>query len=233
MFGLSRDTGSVRWFRRAALCVAIVLAVATSACSNNAAALRAAKQRAARAEAQRDALEKRVTALEAQLASATSTPTASTAESVTPPATPPTKQTPKPVTTVRQFAFIKTVQVSHGLLLPPAVSRYIVTADYAQFLTGEAAAKAATKAGEESPPPNDYYIVNANKRLRSLRVATKATVTAINAAGASPESPVRWTFTQFVSKFGSASSEDAIRTVPYWLSIRNGVIVKIEEQYLP
>jgi len=233
MFRHSRDNGSPHKLRRLALCVGIVLAVSASGCSNNAAALRAAQQRAARAEAQRDALEKRVTALEAQLASATSTPTASTPESVTPPATPPSKQTPKPVVTVRQFAFIKTVQVSHGPLVPPGVSSYVVTADYAQFLTGDAAAKAAAKAGEESPPPNDYYIINSNARLRGVRVAKGVTVTSINGAGASPESPVTWTFAQFVSKFGGASSEDAIRTVPYWLSIRNGVIVKIEEQYLP
>jgi hypothetical protein len=40
--------------------------------------------------------------------------------------------------------------------------RPTITFDLIQFFTGEAATKAAAEDGEESPPPNDYYIRNVN-----------------------------------------------------------------------
>ena len=45
---------------------------------------------------------------------------------------------------------------------------YRITVDYVQILTGQAAADAATAAGEESPPPNDYFIANTSAKLRTF-----------------------------------------------------------------
>ena len=53
-----------------------------------------------------------------------------------------------------------------------SVSGRTVTFDLVQWFSGDAATKAAAEDGEESPPPNDYYIRNVNPRLRTLPVAT-------------------------------------------------------------
>ena len=52
-----------------------------------------------------------------------------------------------------------------------------ITFDLIQFFTGEAATKAAAEDGQESPPPNDYYIRNVNSRLRTLPVRSGAPIT--------------------------------------------------------
>ena len=52
-----------------------------------------------------------------------------------------------------------------------------VTFDLVQWFQGDAAARAAAEDGEESPPPNDYYIRNVNPRLRTLPVAADARLT--------------------------------------------------------
>jgi hypothetical protein len=52
-----------------------------------------------------------------------------------------------------------------------------VTFDLIQYLTGDAATRAAAEDGEESPPPNDYYIRNVNPRLRTLPVRADASIT--------------------------------------------------------
>ena len=42
-----------------------------------------------------------------------------------------------------------------------------MTFDLAYFLTGDAANQAAAEHGDETPVPNDYYIVNDNPSLRT------------------------------------------------------------------
>jgi hypothetical protein len=67
------------------------------------------------------------------------------------------------------------VKKLHGT--PPDAT---LTFDLAEFLTGEAAAQAAAEHGDESPPPNDYYIVNDNPKLRTMPIAPDATIQAID-----------------------------------------------------
>ena len=75
----------------------------------------------------------------------------------------------------------------HGRV-DPAVGA--VTVDVIQFLTGDAAARAA---GEdvEVPPPNDYYIRNTSSRLRILRVASGARSPSTCTERRSPAAPPR------------------------------------------
>jgi len=130
-------------------------------------------------------------------------------------------------TSARQFAFVKDVTVSGGT--------YTVVADYAQFLTGTAAAASASAHGDESPPPNDYYIANDNKKLRKLPVKAgiKVTLTALDDGTSDPEgykvSLSKW------SGYYAAPTQDTggITDGPYWITVTNGVITKIEEQYTP
>jgi hypothetical protein len=130
----------------------------------------------------------------------------------------------------KNFAFIKSLDTSAS---PPTV-----TYDLAYFLTGDAATQAAKDHGDEAPPPNDYYIVNDNPKLRTVALAPDARLVLLD-----------WnhccdtTFDGDLTEFAGAVDRDAEvtsdgdvykgRQSPYWLIARNGQIVRIEEQYLP
>jgi hypothetical protein len=109
-----------------------------------------------------------------------------------------------------------------------------LTVDYAQMLTGAEAAAAATAAGDESPPPNDYYIVNQNPKLRTFPADAGMTVRMTSTAEGTQPEGYDMPFGQWYDAFsGMSGSFPAIRDVPYWITIENGTIVMIEEQYLP
>jgi Tfp pilus assembly protein PilX len=129
--------------------------------------------------------------------------------------------------TVKQLAFIKKVAQTSV--------RPVITADYATMLTGKAAAKAATAHGEESPPPNDYYIVNDNKLLRKLPVKAGIAVTVTNNDdGTSDPTGHTITFAKWAATYAAPDDTNAsLREAPYWITIKNGVVTKIAEQYLP
>ena len=130
----------------------------------------------------------------------------------------------------RNFAFVKSVDVSAD---PPTI-----TYDLAYFLTGDAATQAAKDHGDEAPPPNDYYIVNDNPRLRTVPLASGARLVLLD-----------WnhccdvTFDGDLTAFAEAINSGKDVTVgdetykggssPYWLVARNGRILRVEEQFLP
>jgi hypothetical protein len=99
--------------------------------------------------------------------------------------------------------------------------------DLACWFTGDAAARAAAEDGEESPPPNDYYVRNENETLREVAIA--------------PDAEAEW-----FPDFGDPTTEE---TVPYvdwidlieardftpgvWLEIAGGEVVEVREQWVP
>ena len=102
--------------------------------------------------------------------------------------------------------------------------------DLIQFFTGDAATKAAAEDNEESPPPNDYYIRNVNPRLRTLPVRADAPITvnvlAAQATGnATKDTPV--TLAKLASYFPNSG------TPPFWITVEQGQVTKIAQQYLP
>lgn len=123
-------------------------------------------------------------------------------------------------TKVRQFAF-----VTGGSADGDTVTLKL---DYADFLTGDAAAAAATEAGSESPPPNDYYISNVNPKLRALKVAPGAKFTV---AGMAPEDTSSLDATEFLDAI--KGNTDGAADAGYWFTIEDGVIVSAEEQWAP
>jgi hypothetical protein len=108
-------------------------------------------------------------------------------------------------------------------------------ADYAQFLTGQAAADAAEAAGDESPPPNDYYVVNANPRLRTLPLAATVIVRLTTEPGVGPLDGGYASSVTELSKILASDTEEtaSLRANGYWLTLVNGVVTRIEEQYTP
>jgi hypothetical protein len=129
----------------------------------------------------------------------------------------------------RNFAFVKSVDTS--------VDPMTVTYDLAYFLTGDDAVRAAEQHGDEVPPPNDYYIVNDNPKLRTVPLAPDARLVLLEWSRCCDE-----TFDGSLTDFARALDEGEMslgghiykgRLSPYWLIARDGQIVRIVEQYLP
>ncbi len=151
---------------------------------------------------------------------------APTASPVSPAATAPATDTdattsqPAVLVDGRHPVIIKTVDAD----------RRRITFDLIQFYQGDDATREAAKDHQESPPPNDYYIRNANPRLRTLPVGSDATIT---------------TNTLTAGYTGSATKDvqvplDRLAIVlprggagPFWITVRHDQVVKIAEQYVP
>jgi hypothetical protein len=107
--------------------------------------------------------------------------------------------------------------------------------DLIQFLTGDEATAAYDEAHPDDPggPPNDYFIINDNPRLRRLPVADDVVVTVLDWDGG---------FQPFVVAFADLPAELAGRPVldggglgvnPFWLTVDDDTVTAIEEQYTP
>ena len=105
--------------------------------------------------------------------------------------------------------------------------------DLAYFLTGDEANQAAAEHGDETPVPNDYYIVNDNPRLRTLALAPDVEILFIDWSRCCE--PVPGELGPFARSFEKHAGDSPYQgdTVPYWLTMEDGVVVKIEQQYLP
>ncbi|HEX4906995.1 MAG TPA: hypothetical protein VFW32_00225 [Actinomycetes bacterium] len=105
-----------------------------------------------------------------------------------------------------------------------------ITFDLIQFFTGDAAAKAAAEDGQESPPPNDYYIRNVNPRLRTLPVRSGAPITVnVLAAGSTGNATkdVSVTLDELAGYFPNSG------TAPFWITVDQGQVTRIAQQFLP
>jgi hypothetical protein len=104
-----------------------------------------------------------------------------------------------------------------------------VTIDVVQFFTGTAAAEAARQDGAgEVPPPNDYWIRNANKLLRTLPVAADATITVNTLAGEDSGDSAKDVAVDLAKLAGYNLANHL-----FWVTVDGGAITKIAEQFLP
>jgi hypothetical protein len=112
------------------------------------------------------------------------------------------------------------------------VSGRTVQFDVIRFLLGDEATAAYREDHPEDPngfPENDYYIVNDNPRLRTLPVADAVTVTVLATGEPEPtaNSPHPIAFAElpaYVAQFGAG---------PFWLTVNDGNLVAVEQQYVP
>jgi hypothetical protein len=126
----------------------------------------------------------------------------------------------------RHFGYIESIDLEAPL--------GTVVFDVAYFLTGEEANQAAAEDGYPTPVENDYYIVNDNPGLRTLLVSPDVTIRLVDwghSTGLSSADPQR--FEQSFALDGYPLGRYKGRFSPYWLRIRGGVVVAIEEQYQP
>jgi hypothetical protein len=146
-------------------------------------------------------------------------PTATTAPPATNAATPTTAE-PVVLADGRHPVYLKTVDPDGRT----------ITFDLIQFFTGEAATKAAAEDDKESPPANDYYIRNVNPRLRTLPVAPAAPITvnvlAAQTTGSSTKD-VSVTLEKLAGYFPNSG------TPPFWITVAQGQVTRMAQQYLP
>jgi Flp pilus assembly protein CpaB len=114
----------------------------------------------------------------------------------------------------RHAVLLKAIDPAHGT----------VTFDVVQFFRDEEAAREAAKDHQESPPPNDSYMRNVNPRLRTLPVGAGANITANQLAGSNQDIPVSLARLASLTRQGSGV---------FWLTVRNGEIVQVAEQWSP
>ena len=137
-----------------------------------------------------------------------------------------------PVADGRHFGYVKSVDVSST----PAK----VLVDVAEFLSGEEANVAAAEdgvieAGESIP--NDYYIRNEAKDPIALDVASDVRVTHIQCPDSCTDG-IPGEFDAFAASFGDTGEKTLLDNYrgaqsQYWITVRDGEVVAIDEQYLP
>jgi hypothetical protein len=110
--------------------------------------------------------------------------------------------------------------------------------DEAVFLTGEEAQKAAEEDGAVppgEPVPNDYYIRNPDKTTKTYPIANDAKITAKRCPLCRNGKPGE--LGPFLASFmkGRQTFADPYRGKYslYWLTIEDGSVVAIDEQYVP
>jgi hypothetical protein len=123
----------------------------------------------------------------------------------------------------RDFGFIRSWYAKTGTIY--------LRFDRAVLLTGEAADTASAAHGGESPVPNDLYIQNDNPRLRDLAIVDQATVIGSQQLTGSP-GPNPSSLKALLG-FVHAGGPRAAAT-PFHLTYNdNGLVVRVQEQYLP
>ena len=126
------------------------------------------------------------------------------------------------------FGFFESIDVDTG----------VTQFDLACFYTGEEANQQAAARGDEVPVPNDVYIVNDNPATRAVPVDPSAELLLIDWNACCETGPGA-TLDGLASALGHRNFVEidgwryAGSLSPYWVTIANGQIVGIEEQFLP
>src|SRR5690349_24989012 len=98
-----------------------------------------------------------------------------------------------------------------------------------QFLTGPAATAAYHKANPKAPPggpDNDYYIVNPKKDAIITTLSPNVGARVVQANGTVNNPPVAVPIAK-LSKYPDLSQH------PFWITLKNGVVSEVDEQFVP
>ena len=97
--------------------------------------------------------------------------------------------------------------------------------------------EAAAEDGAESPPPNDYYIRNLDPTVLVWPVDPEVEVTSVwyhyDATQELASRPI--TYEELVEALTGEVDDSllAMRFDPWWVTIDDGVVTAIDEQYVP
>jgi hypothetical protein len=116
-----------------------------------------------------------------------------------------------------------------------------IKADFIEWYEGEEANKVfreREKDPEMTEAPDGYYIVNDDKQLQTLQISNDAKVymQIYDRTGNVNEASTKWNEVISVAKFVSLFSDESrvnLKDFPYHLTIENGKIVKITQQFIP
>jgi len=161
-------------------------------------------------------------------ASSVTTPTTQ-AQATQPPAT---SAKPKSTLTAGDVAHQATRITKNG---EAGGGDHTLTLDYVQFLMGAAAETAAEARGTTAD--NDYYVVNDNTKLRTFPVDS-GVVIKLYWAGSPTVSRI-FTFAEFKSLMATGRATyggkryDWSKLETYYVTVKNGRITRIEQQWVP
>ena len=120
----------------------------------------------------------------------------------------------------RSAAYLKAINVSNRTL----------TFDLIQLLFGKDATAAWVKTHPDEPdgPPEGYLLINDNPKLRTMSLAPDVTVRVIdlNAPNPSVVRPIK------LADLSGHLAGERNAALPYWLTVANGQITLIQEEYL-
>ena len=113
-----------------------------------------------------------------------------------------------------------------------------ISFDLIDFLTGDAAKAQWKKEHPDNPdgPDNDYMIVNNNTKLRTLPVATDAKIVVLASLGSTDTKTIDFAALPAALKEqqkGITLTAPQIAVLPFWLTVKEGSVVKVEEQFVP
>ena len=121
----------------------------------------------------------------------------------------------------------------YGSLKSVSESPDEIGVDVEQYFSGSEADAAAKQDGAESPVPNDVYIRNESKLVRTFPVASDVTVKILQEGGSSSKTTTV-SFKDFANKFNNPTKDDKhLKYNGYWFWLSGGEVVKIEEQFHP
>jgi hypothetical protein len=105
--------------------------------------------------------------------------------------------------------------------------------DIEQWFTDQAAVDAAIEDGiTVDPGINGYYIRNANPRWRTVEIDPTAKITLTSYPYGDPTDPREYSLDDFGDLFYSFN-EMPLHAWPYWVSVKDGKVVAIEQQFIP
>lgn len=111
-----------------------------------------------------------------------------------------------------------------------------ITIDVIQFLTGQEAIDAYHAEHPDDPlgPPNDFWVVNANPRLRTMPVSADVSVRLVRLAENGVDlDPATWDELPDYLSQQQPPGDDGLSWSPFWLDVNDGVVTGITEQYTP
>jgi hypothetical protein len=116
----------------------------------------------------------------------------------------------------------------HGVGLRDAT----VTFDVIQFFVGDDAVRAAVEDGH-SPDDvdDDVWIRNTNSRLRTRPISPDAEVYVLAASGEPTLEQIN--LGTFAAQVSEGAFDEAGDYEIFWLSVRDGIVVRIEQQFMP
>ena len=114
-----------------------------------------------------------------------------------------------------------------------------VTVDLIGWYSGDEANRIAAERGDETPVPNDYYTVNDDPATPELPVADDVAVTSPWAEYGSDGCELCQrviTFERLRELFTGPvpdSPQGNVRHSPFWITVHDGEVTRIDEQYVP